>query len=83
MSQTPRDKTQLCLHILLLLTIKLLRSTSNGHKSEETEVIYLLLVTVDTTYIIMWFSLILVSSVRLILKVTQPLLTRKHDIETV
>ena len=83
MSQTPRDKTQLCLHILLLLTIKLLRSTSNGHKTEETEVIYLLLVTVDTTYIIMWFSLILVSSVRLILKVTQPLLTRKHDIETV
>ena len=82
MSQTPRDKTQLCLHILLLLTIKLLRSTSNGHKTEETEVIYLL-VTVDTTYIIMWFSLILVSSVRLILKVTQPLLTRKHDIETV
>ena len=82
MSQTPRDKTQLCLHILLLLTIKLLRSTSNGYKTEETEVIYLL-VTVDTTYIIMWFSLILVSSVRLILKVTQPLLTRKHDIETV
>ena len=82
MSQTPRDKTQLCLHILLLLTIKLLRSTSNGHKTEEIEVIYLL-VTVDTTYIIMWFSLILVSSVRLILKVTQPLLTRKHDIETV
>ena len=82
MSPTPRDKTQLCLHILLLLTIKLLRSTSNGHKTEETEVIYLL-VTVDTTYIIMWFSLILVSSVRLILKVTKPLLTRKHDIETV